>query len=202
MKVRVGLTGGVGAGKSEVARILESLGAFIIDTDPLARQAVAPDSDALRAIARVWQGVVRNGMLDRTALSEIVFSDPAAREKLNAIVHPFIRQLARDRERYAGKNQIVVHVVPLLFETGYGNLCGVSLLVVAPERERISRVMRRNRWTEAQARARMAAQIDPEVARTRATYVIENNADLASLHEETARVYRVLESSVPGTLRA
>ncbi len=197
MKVRVGLTGGVGSGKSEVARIVESLGAFVIDTDLLAREAVAPDSDALRVIARVWKGVVRNGSLDRHALAEIVFNEPAAREKLNAIVHPFVRQLAQDRERYAGTDQIVVHVVPLLFETGYGNLCGASVVVVAPEHERIARVMRRNRWTQEQVRARMAAQIDPEVARKRATHVIENNADIASLHEATARVYRALLESSP-----
>jgi len=196
MKVRVGLTGGVGSGKSEVARILESLGAFIIDTDLLAREAVAPDSDALRAIARVWKGVVRGGTLDRAALAEIVFRDPAARERLNAIVHPFVLQLAENREQYAGIDQVVVHVVPLLFETGYGNVCDASLLVVAPERERISRVMRRNQWTEEQTRARIAAQMDPEIARTRATHVIENNADIASLHAPTANVYRILSCAV------
>lgn len=192
MTVRVGLTGGIGSGKSEVARILESLGAFVIDTDLLAREAVAPQSDALRIIARVWKGVVRNGILDRTALAEIVFNQPAAREKLNAIVHPFVRQLAQDRERYADADQLVVHVVPLLFETGYGNLCGASILVVAPAEERIARVMRRSHWTQEQVRARMAFQIDPQAARTRATHVIDNNADIASLHETTAKVYQAL----------
>ncbi|MDQ6825649.1 MAG: dephospho-CoA kinase, partial [Candidatus Eremiobacteraeota bacterium] len=150
MKLRVGLTGGVGAGKSEVARILGSLGAFVIDTDLLAREAVAPDSDALRAIERIWPRAIRNGTLDRGALAEIIFKDPRARAELTAIVHPFVRRLAEKRETYAAPKQIAVHVVPLLFETGYGNLCNASLLVVSRDDLRISRVMRRNNWTEEQ----------------------------------------------------
>ncbi len=195
VRLRVGLTGGLGSGKSEVARILESFGAFIIDTDLLAREAVSPDSDALRAIARVWPGVIRYGGLDRGALAEIIFRQPAARHRLNAIVHPFVRQLAQSKEQYAAPDQMVVHVVPLLFETDYGNLCGASVLVVSSDEQRIARVMRRNNWSEETVRARMAAQIDPEVARSLATHVIENDGDIASLHEATRRVYKLLSST-------
>src|SRR5215469_229309 len=163
--MRVGLTGGFGAGKSEVARIFEELGAFIIDTDVLAREAVAPHSDGLMAIARAWPGVVRDRALDRTALAEIVFNDPQARERLNSIVHPFVRRLAQEREKHAHPGQVTVHVVPLLFETGYAALVDKTVLVVAPLEQRIARVTQRDRLDEAHIRARVATQIDPEEAR-------------------------------------
>ena len=95
---------------------MEAFGAYIIDTDKLAREAVAPGSDALREIARSWPSVVRMGGLNRPALAEIVFHDPTARERLNAIVHPHVRRLADAAEAYAKAGQIVVQVVPLLFE--------------------------------------------------------------------------------------
>ena len=191
--MRVGLTGGIGSGKSEVARILESLGAFIIDTDLLAREAVAPNSDGLRAIARVWPGVVRGGNLDRGALAEIVFRDPSAREQLNGIVHPFVRQLAAQCEAHAKPGQIVVHMVPLLFETGYATRCDATVVVIAPEAERLQRIEKRDRWSEQQIRARMQAQINPAEARQLATYVIENDGDLTALRERTKEVYERLQ---------
>jgi dephospho-CoA kinase len=190
--MRVGLTGGIGAGKSEVARIFEELGAFIIDTDVLAREAVAPHSDGIMAIARTWPGVVRDGALDRTALAEIVFSDPQARERLNSIVHPFVRRLAQEREKHAHPGQLIVHVVPLLFETGYGSLVDKSVLVVSPLDERIARVMQRDHVDEAHFRARVVTQIDPDDARKLADYVIENDGNLGHLRERTTAVYREL----------
>lgn len=190
--MRVGLTGGIGSGKSEVARIFEELGAFIVDTDVLAREAVAPHSDGLMAIARTWPGVIRDGALDRTALAEIVFNDPQARGRLNSIVHPVVRRLAQEREKHAHPGQVIVHMVPLLFETGYGELVDRSVLVVAPLDQRIARVMQRDRVDEAHIRARVATQIDPEEARKRADYVIENDGNLAHLRERTAAVYREL----------
>jgi dephospho-CoA kinase len=190
--VRVGLTGGIGSGKSEVARILESLGAYIVDTDKLAREAVAPGSDALREVARVWPSVVRNEYLDRAALAEIVFHDPTARERLNAIVHPHVRRLADEADRYAQSGQLIIHVVPLLFETGYVQRTDASIVVIAPEEERLRRVMQRDRMSEEQVRARMSSQIAPEHARTLATYVIENDGDLSHLRERTRAVYEAL----------
>ena len=197
MKLRVGLTGGIGSGKSEVARILESLGAFVIDTDLLAREAVAPNSDGLRAISRTWPGVVRGGGLDRGALGEIVFKDPAAREQLNAIVHPFVRQLATEREQHAKPDQIVVHMVPLLFETGYADRCDASIVVIAPDEQRVARVINRDRLSEDQIHARMAAQIDPQKAKTLATYCIENDGEFSHLRERTAAVYEKLQQKAP-----
>jgi dephospho-CoA kinase len=194
--MRVGLTGGIGAGKSEVARVLESLGAYIIDTDSLAREAVAPGSDALRQVARVWPSVVRDDCLDRAALAQIVFNDPGARERLNSIVHPHVRRLAEEAERYAKAGQLIVHVVPLLFETGYYELVDATILVIAPEELRFARIEKRDRLSEAQIRARMASQIDPDEARRRATYVIDNDGDFKHLRDQVRVLYDTLTPRV------
>jgi dephospho-CoA kinase len=190
--MRVGLTGGIGAGKSAVAAIFAGLGAFVIDTDALAREAVAPNSDGLLEIGRVWPQVVRSGVLDRAALAEIVFNDPAARERLNAILHPHIRRLAVEQEAHAKPGQLVVHVVPLLFETGYDRLVAKSVLVVAPLEQRIARIVERDRTDEARVRARMTTQIAPEAARERADFVIENDGNLEHLRERTSTIYEQL----------
>jgi dephospho-CoA kinase len=190
--VRVGLTGGIGAGKSAVATILGELGAFVVDTDAVAREVVAPQSDGLLAVARIWPHVVRNGVLDRAALADIVFNDPAARDRLNALLHPHIRRIALERERHAGAGQPIVHVVPLLFETGYDRLLDKSVVVVAPLEARIARVVERDRSDEGRVRARMDAQVDPDVARRRADFVIENDGDLNHLRERTRAVYDAL----------
>lgn len=190
--MRVGLTGGIGAGKSQVAGIFGDLGALIIDTDVIAREVVTPQSDGLLEIARVWPAVVRNGVLDRSALADIVFSDAAARERLNALLHPHIRRLAVERESRAAPGQLIVHVVPLLFETGYDRLVDRSVLVAAPLERRIARIVERDRLDEARVRARMAAQVEPGEARSRADYVIENDEDLDHLRERSEAVYRAL----------
>lgn len=190
--MRVGLTGGIGSGKSEVAAALADLGAFIVDTDVLAREAVAPYSDGLMEIARVWPQVIRNDALDRAGLAEIVFSDAEARARLNAIVHPHVRRLARERDRFAASGQLVVHVVPLLFETRYDRDVDKSIVVIAPMQERLARITSRDRLDEAHVRARMSAQISPEEAQRRADYTIENDATLAQLRERTRNVYQIL----------
>ena len=138
---------------------------------------------------------MRNGGLNRGALAEIIFHDPTARERLNAIVHPHVRRLAGASEVYAKPGQIIVQVVPLLFETDYDKVCGASILVVAPDDQRIARIVQRDGLSEEQVRARMASQIDPAQARPRATYVIENDDDFAQLKERTRAIYDALVSS-------
>ncbi|HTX02816.1 MAG TPA: dephospho-CoA kinase [Candidatus Acidoferrales bacterium] len=192
MALRVGLTGGIGAGKSEVARIFAESGAYIIDTDELAREAVAPNSDGLLAIAHTWPQFVRGGALDRTALAEVVFSDPQALARLNEIVHPFVRRLAKEREAHARPDQLIVHVVPLLFESGYIDMVEKSVVVIAPLEQRIARVVERDHIDGAHVLARVKMQIDPEEARARADYVIENDGDLEHLREQTRAVYDAL----------
>jgi dephospho-CoA kinase len=192
MGLQAGLTGGIGAGKSEVARTFAELGAYIIDTDELAREAVAPQSDGLLAIAHVWPQFVRGGALDRAALAEVVFSDPQALNRLNEIVHPFVRRLAKEREARAKPDQIAIHVVPLLFESGYIDMVDKSVVVIAPAEQRITRVVERDHTDAAHVLARMKTQIDPEEARARADYVIDNDGDVAHLRERTRAVYDAL----------
>ena len=193
--MRVGLTGGIGAGKSEVAAIFARLGEFVVDTDAIAREVVALNSDGLRDIARVWPAVVRNGELDRGALADIVFGDPGARERLNALLHPHIRRIALEREAHAATGQLLVHVVPLLFETGYDRLVDQSVLVVAPLERRIARVVERDKVDEARVRARVAAQIEPSSARLNANFIINNDRDVEHLEAQARAVYAALVAS-------
>jgi dephospho-CoA kinase len=168
-------------------------GATIVDADALARDAVAPGSDGLREVARNWPAVAgANGTLDRAALARIVFADDAERARLNAIVHPRVRALADALEATAPPDAVVVHVVPLLFEGDFWRRCDATVVVYAPEAQRVARVMARDGIDEDAVRARMRAQIDPHAARSRATYVIDNDADPATLRERAGAVYDAL----------
>jgi dephospho-CoA kinase len=188
-KLRVGLTGGIGSGKSAVAADFAKRGATIIDADVLARVAVAPGSDGLAAIGANWPQAIRaDGALDREALARIVFDDEAARARLNAITHPRVRERAAAMERDA-PDGIVVHVIPLLFEGDFWRSCDKTVLVIAPPEVRIARVIGRDSTERAAVEQRIAAQIDPAIARTRADYVIENDGDLEDLRERSGHVY-------------
>jgi dephospho-CoA kinase len=193
MKLRVGLTGGIGAGKSEVARIFGELGALVIDADEMARLAVAPGSEGLERIRERWpQVIAEDGTLDRPALAALTFDDAVTREALNAIVHPLVRKLAAEREAQAEPRQIVVHDVPLLFESGFCDECDANVVVIAPPDLRIQRVQARSKLSRDKIERRMAAQMDPEEARKRADYVIENEGSLEHLREQTGAVYNEL----------
>jgi len=194
----VGLTGGIGSGKSAVAELFASFGATIVDADVLAREAVAPGSSGLDEIASRWPQTIRDGGLDRAALAAIVFADPAARAELDAIVHPRVRALAAEREAAAGDDAIVVHVVPLLFEGDYYKTCACNVLVVAPRDARIVRVIARDGWTREAIEARMAAQIDPDLARSLADEVIENDADRETLARRARAVFDRIVSRARG----
>ena len=193
--MRVGLTGGIGSGKSVVASVFAEHGALVVDTDAIAREVVAPNSDGLREIARVWPQTVRGGALDRGTLADIVFGDPAARERLNALLHPHIRRIALERDARAKPGQLVVHVVPLLFETGYDRIVDKSVLVTAPLERRIARVVERDHLDEARVRARIAAQIEPDRARRAADFVIENDDGLEQLRARAWAVYEQLRAT-------
>ena len=195
MRLRVGLTGGIGSGKSEAAKVFAGLGALVVDADQLARDAVAPGSAGFATIAARWPRVATaDGQLDRQALAAIVFADGGARDELNAIVHPEVRRLGAEREAAAGPRQIVVHDVPLLFEAGFYRNCDANVLVVAPLEARIARVMERSGLAHAAVERRVRAQIEPERARALADYVIENDGTLAELRGRAAAVYRILET--------
>ena len=193
MRLRVGLTGGIGAGKTEVAKTFAALGALVIDADALARDAVAPGSAGLARIAdRFPEAVSATGVLDRPALAAIVFRDPAARDTLNGIVHPYVRARGAEREAEAAPDQIVVHDVPLLFEAGFYRACDANVVVVAPDQTRIDRIVARSGLPEDEIRRRMRVQIDPFRAQELADYTILNDGTLAALHASTREVYEDL----------
>jgi dephospho-CoA kinase len=191
-KLRVGLTGGIGSGKSAVAAFLADRGATIIDADVLAREVVAPGSEGLRAIGEAWpEAIAVDGTLDREALAAIVFGDERARERLNAITHPRVRARAAEIERDA-PDGVVVHVIPLLFEGDYWRTCDRTVVVVAPREARLARVVARDATQREAVERRMAAQIDPELAGRRADYVVENDGALGELHTRSERLYDAL----------
>jgi dephospho-CoA kinase len=186
---RVGLTGGIGSGKSEVAKVFAELGALVIDADALAREAVAPGSEGLRSIAARWPETVAGGVLDRAALARIVFDDAAARAELNAIVHPLVRRLALEREARAAGGQLVIREAPLLFEGDFYKSCDANVLVVAPLELRIARAMARSCLSRDEVERRIAAQITPERARELADYTLENAGTLGELRTKATELF-------------
>lgn len=174
--LKVGLTGGIGSGKSTVSALLASHGAVVIDYDQLARDAVEPASPALRQIAERFgsQVISADGTLDRPALGAIVFSDPAALGDLNAITHPAIRQLAESQERFAGADAIVVHDNPLLVEMGAHEHCDVVVVVDIPVELQVDRLVATRGMSHADASARIAAQASRERRTGAADLVIDN----------------------------
>lgn len=191
---RVGLTGNIAAGKSSVADAWRALGAAVVDADVLAREAVAPGSPGLaRVVEAFGPGVLGDdGALDRAALRRIVFADPAARRRLEAITHPEIARLRDEADaglERAGQ-RVVVHDIPLLFDVGLEDAFDLLVLVDAPADVRRERIVRERGLPEAEAQAMIAAQMPAEAKRARADIVIDNAGTPAELQREAERVWR------------
>jgi dephospho-CoA kinase len=202
VRLRVGLTGGIGSGKSEVAKVFARLGAFVIDADALAREAVAPGTEGYRRIAERWpRAIGADGTLARDVLAEIVFRDRALRDELAAIVHPEVRRLGREAETAAGPEQIVVHDVPLLFEGGFYRQCDATVLVVADRQTRVERIVARSGLAPDEIERRMNAQIDPERARELADYTVDNEGTVGALGDAVREVFDELLARVPAVSR-
>ncbi|WP_309071883.1 dephospho-CoA kinase [Arthrobacter sp.] len=184
--LRVGLTGGIAAGKSLAASTLRELGAVLIDADQLARAVVEPGTEGLReVVAAFGQGVLRqDGSLDRPALGAVIFADPAGRATLNAIIHPRVRQEAARAEadaRARSSGAVVVHDIPLLVETGQEDSFHLVLVVDAPQEMRLRRMVEQRGMTEQEARKRMEAQADPDTRNAAADVVLDNSGSPAAL---------------------
>ena len=198
--LRVGLTGGIGSGKSEVARRLVAHGAVLIDADVAAREVVVPGSRGLKRIVVAFGEEVLSpdGSLDRPRLGQIVFKDPELRAKLNAIVHPLVRQWMLSAERTAVQaadppGPIIVHDVPLLAESrGKGGFDLVIVVDVPPELQ-IERLISQRGTTPDQARARMNAQASREQRLKVADIVIDNSGSLADLNRRVAGLWADLQ---------
>ena len=194
--VRVGLTGGIASGKSAVAAELAARGAIIIDADVLAREVVEPGTPALAAIIdRFGPQVLSDGQLDRARLAQIVFTDPLARRDLERIVHPAVRARAADLERAAGRAAVVVHVIPLLVETGQQEDFDLVVTVDVDHETQIKRLIARNGYTRAEAESRIAAQASREDRRIAADVVLDNTGSLAQLREQIDALWAELSSA-------
>ena len=194
--VRVGLTGGIASGKSLVAAELAARGAIVIDADVLARQVVEPGTPALAAIVeRFGRQVLTDGQLDRSRLGEIVFADPLARRDLERIVHPAVRARAAELERAAEGAAVVVHVIPLLVETGQQQNFDFVVAVDVDQEAQIQRLRARNGFSRAEAEARIAAQATREDRRAAADVVLDNTGTLARLSDQIAALWAVLTSA-------
>lgn len=187
----VGLTGGIGAGKSVVAQRLAGLGAVVIDSDRVAREVVAPGTDALREVAAAFgPDVIREGALDRAALSAIVFHDDDARRRLEAIVHPRVRARSGELAAQAAADVIVVNDVPLLVEVGLAPTYHLVIVVEAAAPVRLDRLTRSRGMTHEQASGRIRAQADDATRRAAADVVLTNDRGLDELHAEVDGLWR------------
>jgi dephospho-CoA kinase len=198
--LRVGLTGGIGSGKSEVSRRLAARGAVILDADVAAREVVAPGTPGLARIAEAFglEVIGPDGALDRERLGAIVFADPAQRERLNAIVHPLVREWMRAGDRAAAGSGrdglVVVHDVPLLAEGGRRGDFDLVVVVDVPPELQVERLVSQRGMAADQARARMAAQATRQQRLAVADIVIGNSGSLADLDRRVAEVWAELES--------
>lgn len=197
----VGLTGGIGSGKSEVSRRLAAHGAVVIDADQVAREVVEPGTPGLAAVvAEFGSEVLRpDGTLDRERLAGVVFGDDDARKRLNAIVHPLVgertAQLAA-RAQAADPDGVLVYDVPLLVEAGLTSLYDVVVVVATDVETQVRRLTEQRGMSEADARARIAAQAPLADKLAVATYVIRNDGDLAELDRQVEEVWSHLAASV------
>ncbi|WP_051232966.1 dephospho-CoA kinase [Acidipropionibacterium thoenii] len=180
---RVALTGGIASGKSTVSRLLAGHGALVIDYDLLSHQVVAPGTRGLDAVIAAFGPGVRapDGTLDRAALAGLVFSDPVGRRRLESILHPLVEAEATRIEASAPADRIVIHDLPLLIETGRAADFDVILVTDISPQEQIRRAMSRDRMSESQARARLAAQADRAQRRAVADILIDTSGPLDAL---------------------
>ncbi|WPO74442.1 MULTISPECIES: dephospho-CoA kinase [unclassified Streptomyces] len=193
--LKVGLTGGIGAGKSEVSRLFVSSGAVLIDADKIAREVVEPGTPGLAAVVEAFgrEVLAPDGSLDRPRLGAIVFADADKLAALNAIVHPLVGARSAELERSASGDAVVVHDVPLLTENGLAPLYDVVVVVDASPETQLDRLVRLRGMSEDDARARMAAQATREKRLEIADIVIDNDGPLEGLQERVAEVWAELE---------
>lgn len=187
----VGLTGGIGAGKSEVSRLLVECGAVLIDADRIAREVVAPGTPGLAAVVEAFgeDVLAGDGSLDRPKLGSIVFADPEKLAVLNSIVHPLVGARSRELESAAAEDAVVVHDVPLLAENSLKPLYDVVVVVDASSETQLDRLVRLRGMTEEDARARMAAQATREKRLAIADVVIDNDVPLEDLRRRVKDVW-------------
>jgi dephospho-CoA kinase len=189
----IGLTGGAGSGKSTVSAMLKELGASVIDADEAAHAAYEPGSPGFESVVREFgPEYVRDGRIDRARLGELVFHDDAARHRLNAIVHPLVRDwmAARTVKAVEGGAEVVVQDVPLLFENGLERLYSATVLVYVPEPLQVKRLVEGRGLSEERARAMIASQMPIENKRLLAAHLIDNSGSREATQRQVDRIWR------------
>ncbi|GAA3083192.1 dephospho-CoA kinase [Streptosporangium carneum] len=194
LMLKVGLTGGIGSGKSEVSRRLSARGAVVIDADKIAREVVEPGTGGLaRIVALFGPGVLReDGSLDREGLGSIVFADSDKLASLNAVVHPLVGARVAELQSQADKDAIVVYDVPLLAENNLAPMYDVVIVVDAADETRLDRLVRLRGMAEGDARARLAAQASREDRLRIADVVVPNEGSLKELEARVDEVWAEL----------
>ena len=192
--LEVGLTGGIASGKSTVAAMFQGLGAALVDTDRLARRAVEPGSPGLaRVVESFGPGVLGpDGALDRRGLRRVIFSDPGARARLNAIVHPLVLEMVEAELGRLGEENpggVALVDVPLLFEVGWQARFACVVLVYVPPRLQVERLMARDQVDRKAAEAALAAQMPIEEKRGLAQFVVDNSGPLQETQRQVEEVY-------------
>jgi dephospho-CoA kinase len=197
--LRVGLTGGIGSGKSEVSRRLAALGALVIDADVLAREVVAPGTEGLAAVVAEFgdEILAADGSLDRSALGARVFGDDDARRRLEQVVHPRVRARAAELEAEVAPGTVVVHDIPLLVETGQADAFDAVVVVDAPDEVRLRRLTVGRGMTTDEAKGRIAAQATREQRLAAADHVVTNSGDLDALDRAVEDLWSRLRAAAP-----
>ncbi|MBE3009498.1 dephospho-CoA kinase [Microbispora sp. NEAU-D428] len=196
--LKVGLTGGIGSGKSEVSRRLAARGAVVVDADKIAREVVEPGTPGLAEIVEAFgEDVLRpGGTLDRERLGAIVFADAEKLKVLNGIVHPKVGERSERLQREAPDDAVVVYDVPLLAENNLAALYDVVIVVDTPDEVRLERLLRFRGMPEADARARIAAQASREDRLRIADIVIRNEGSLDDLDAQVDKIWQDLSARV------
>lgn len=199
--IRIGLTGGIGSGKSTVAAMLAERGAVVVDADQIARDLVEPGGPALAALVtefgpRILQA---DGSLSRGELAALAFSDPRATDRLNAIMHPLIGAEAGRRLASAPAAPVVVYDMPLLVETGQADLVDVVVVVDVPENVQVDRAVRLRGLAEVDVRRRMEVQANRADRRAAADVIVDNSGDLGATEAQVEALWRRLAVSDPST---
>jgi dephospho-CoA kinase len=197
--VNVGLTGGIGSGKSEVSRRLAAYGAVVIDADLIAREVVEPGTPGLAAVVAEFGADVLapDGTLDRPRLGSLVFADPERLAALNAIVHPLVGARADELRAAAGDDAVLVNDVPLLAENHLKGLYDLVVVVDASPETQLDRLVRLRGMTEQDARNRMAAQASREERLAIADVVIDNDGPIEALEPQLVALWKRLTGGAP-----
>ena len=195
--MKIGLTGGIGSGKSTVAAMFAKLGAVVIDADAISRELVEPGQPALHELVDEFgEGIIApDGSLRRSELARIAFQDPTATQRLNAIMHPLIRAETERRLAAAGDSDVVLYDMPLLFETGQEQLVDVVVVVDVPEELQVSRAVGRG-LDEEDVRRRMQVQVSRSMRVTEADFVIDNSGSRRDTERQVRGIWNQLHAVV------